>query len=192
VAEVMMSLAVLTISAVGVVAMQKATVIGNAASRNLTVAQNVGATWVERLRADAVQWTNKDSTSIDKTRWLKEVGNDYPTIAGNEGRWFRPAVDSAFGVSPESDVRGYDVFDGKGVGFCTHLRLEQIQPNLIRADVRIVWRRVGTSTNMPGELKGKALCSTDQAYIDALSTEAAREFFHFVNLSSGILRNELE
>ena len=46
--EVMMALAILTIAASGIVAMQKATLVGNMKSRNLATASQVAQAWMSR------------------------------------------------------------------------------------------------------------------------------------------------
>ena len=57
VVEVMMAMAVLSIGATGVIAMQKTALLGNLRARNLATASAIASAWVERLRIDGVRWT---------------------------------------------------------------------------------------------------------------------------------------
>jgi type IV pilus assembly protein PilV len=190
--EVMMAMAVLSIGATGVIAMQKATMIGNVHARDLATANAVAMAWVERLRADSLRWKLDDSgiSTIGSTTWLNKVGTDFPAIANPENVWFRPddIVDSD--ISAAADARGADTFDDAdnltdNPGFCTHVRLLQLTPNTIRADVRVFWlKRQGTGT-----VNGDALCSTDGGYVDGVG--AAIDSYHYVYVSTALLRNDV-
>jgi type IV pilus assembly protein PilV len=189
--EVMMAMAVLTVGATGVIAMQKATLIGNVHARDLATANSVAAAWVERLRGDGLRWKLDDSglSTIASTDWLQVVGNDFPVAVAPEGAWFRPADNLASDISAAADSRGADTFDEPDnvtddPGFCTHLRLTQITPNTIRAEVRVFWlRRQGVGT-----VNGDELCSTDGGYVAGVG--AAVDAYHFVYVTTAILRND--
>lgn len=153
IAEVMISLALLGIGASGVVALQKATQIGNTSARTITTANAVAQSWVDRLRADAIQWNNASDLKTE-TKWLKNADASAPA-------WFNPEA-SPFGAntlvgSPSADILGADVFSGDLAepAFCTKVRLTllKIFPNpavttesssqIIRAEIRVFWERAG-------------------------------------------------
>ena len=138
--EVMMSMSVLAIGAAGVITMQKATVYGNTHARNLATANAVAATWAERLRADGALWTNPADapSTLANTRWLKEA-------EVTTGDWFSPTAIDDVG-SPAADVLGADLYspgdaDPEAQAFCTQMRLTQVYPTLIRAEIRVFWSR---------------------------------------------------
>jgi type IV pilus assembly protein PilV len=184
----MMAMAVLSIGATGVIAMQKATLIGNVRARDLSIASAIASAWVERLRADAQRWSLEPTglSTIESTTYLNVVGTDFPGVAGLEGVWFVPADDVANDMSAQADVRGHDTFNAADAGFCTHLRLTQITPNTIRAEVRVFWLRARGA----GTVGGQPLCSTDSGYIASVDT--AVDSYHFVYLSTAILRTDLD
>ena len=146
--EVMMALAILGTGATGVVAMQKATLLANTSAKNLATANFIAASWVERLRVDALQWNEPAGlpTDIGDTAWLK--------TATASPLWQIPTTVLPVGGSA-ADVVGEDAFliDPAPIAasaFCTQLRLTAFNPNalpayrkLIRAEVRVVWARGG-------------------------------------------------
>src|SRR4030095_9410713 len=69
--EAMMSLAILGLGATGIIALQKATLVGNSNARNLAAANAIAMGWQERLRTDAIQWNRPGGVSdLAETRWL--------------------------------------------------------------------------------------------------------------------------
>ena len=64
--EVMMALAVLTVGASGIVAMQKFSLGGSLQARNLTAGVNVNAGWLERLNTEAVLWNDANNALVGK------------------------------------------------------------------------------------------------------------------------------
>lgn len=198
VVEVMMAMAVLSIGATGVIAMQKTALLGNLRARNLATASAVASAWIERLRIDGVRWTINDAgiNTIGTTAYLSVVQDDFPTVTGQEGVWFTPAANpdpALAGVQPTEDVRGMDTAVATEQGFCTNLRLTQVLPNMIRAEVRVFWlRNQGGGSEQTGTLAGQPLCPTNnQAFLNNdLTSGQAQERYHFVYLSSTILRND--
>jgi type IV pilus assembly protein PilV len=195
--EVMMALAVMAVGATGVIAMQKATLVGNTRARNLSTASTIASAWLDRVKLDALSWRKLDTggTTISKTKWLTKVGEDFPQQSGDEGKWFRPDIDSVAGYSPMADVRGFDITDTNKTSeaaYCTHLRLTQLLPNMIRAEVRVFWlRNHGTSVSnkYAGTLNGKQLCDGDQGYVTDVGTATSR--YHFVYLSSAVMQAQV-
>lgn len=162
VVEVMMSLAVLGVGASGVIAMQKATLIGNTNARNIAAANAVAQSWVERLRTEALQWNAPGGTDdlATDTQWLK-LWAAHPQATD----WFNPAQILLKGTSPSgspvADVLGGDLYqnDPGQPAFCTKMRLMRLlmypDPKIqvptttrtIRAEVRVYWERSGQPVN---------------------------------------------
>jgi hypothetical protein len=69
------------------------------------------------------------------------------------------------------------------VAFCTHLRLTQLLPKLIRAEVRVYWlRRQG------GGVVGSAGTAFCGEAPSAVTPE--RERYHFVYMTTGIMPSQ--
>jgi prepilin-type N-terminal cleavage/methylation domain-containing protein len=130
--EVMASLGVLTIGVVGVVSLQKVTVVGNMNARNVATASAIANTWAERLHTDATSWY--DDTTLAGTAWLKNA--DSPTLSTLEllGRG-----------SEKADITGADIYTGDAntTAFCTRLTLIRMYPDLISATIQVYWDRNG-------------------------------------------------
>lgn len=179
--EVMVALSLLAIGAAGIVAMQRATARGNARARNLATANAVATTWMERLRNDGLLWTNSPLPTLPNTRWLNAVGIDFPTVIGNEGIWLQPTDDAALDISPMADVRGRDTFVNADAAYCTNVRLTQLLPTMIRAEVRVYWLR----NRGGGTLNAQPLCQEDLVGINA-----ALDRYHFIYFTSAVLRTD--
>lgn len=139
--EVMTSIAILTVGAAGVIAMQKTTLLANNNGRMLATANVIAASWADRLSLDAVQWNNFNNVpDITDTTWVK-------TATVNPGQWFIP-VQSA-DASPIADPIGVDVHgnDASAHAFCTHLRMYNMFPNLVRTEIRVFWDRSGQAVD---------------------------------------------
>jgi prepilin-type N-terminal cleavage/methylation domain-containing protein len=183
--EVMIALTLLAIGTSGIIAMQKITAVANRDAKNLVIANQIARTWIERLRADAVQWNHPSPVSPDSdladTKWLNNV----------TGNWFRPADAYPMG-SPSADAFGNDLPDTKVADglFCTNIRLTwlygtppQPPPYLIRAEVRVYWLRDGGGGVIEA---GKPICD---ASIDLAQVGAAVNRYHFVYVTSAITQN---
>ncbi len=166
-----MALAVLTLGAVTVVTMQKATLMANTNARNLAAASDLAQSWMERLRVDALAWndpaTVPDITS--DTAWLRNSAA--PANPGATG-WFTPAVTLAGSSNvypagaPMADIMAADLNanDPAAPAFCVQVRLTQYGLNtslwalsrLVRAEVRVFWDKTGNAINCtisnPGDL----------------------------------------
>lgn len=152
--EVMMALGILAVGTTGVIALQKVALVGNTNARMADAARQVAGTWVERLKADSLQWNDPlGIPDIGDTRWLNVAGTYNPANPPGAANWVR-APQVVNWSSPVADIHGADVFDTNsqdGV-FCTHLQLSRAvqkkytlsgltHPIAIRALVRVVWRR---------------------------------------------------
>jgi hypothetical protein len=189
VTEVMMALGLLATSAVGVIAMQRATQVGNNNARNIATANAVALSWAERLRAEALQWnapSGVDDLKTD-TKWLQHA-------EPNDPKWFNPEEvlinTNAPAGTPNADVLGGDKFGGDAAetAFCTKVRLTRLavfpdnavrDPNtskVIRAEIRVYWARAGNPV----------LCTPDP---DPGGPGSAG--FGFVTLTTAIFQNSV-
>lgn len=167
--ESVAAIGVLAVGATGVVAMQKAALIGNTNARNLSTANAIAATWAERLRADGMLWNDANGVpDLTDTRWLQAV-NTAP------GVWLIPTEFPGV-ASPDADVLGADLFTNEAApAFCTHLRLTQMYPTMIRAEIRVFWEKAG----MPLPVN----CAVG---IDTVTSSNGR--YGYVYLTTGILQ----
>lgn len=174
--ESMAAVAVVAVGATGVVAMQKSVLIGNRNGKNLAVANAIAQTWAERLRVDAMAWNDPNGVAdLAETRWLN----------GGFGQWFIP--NEIVGIaSPDADLMGADIFPGDtGPGpnnapvsaFCTHVRLQRLYPQLIRAEIRVFWERGGTP--LPDNCQNLDM--------NAVGSDSGR--YGFVYVTTGIIQN---
>ena len=131
--EVMVSMTILAVGAVGIIGIQKVTAVGNTSARNVAVASVLANSWAERLHTDSIRWV--DAQSLSSTRWLQFA--DGPPVTNLEV--------SPFG-SERADVLGADIFagDGNTIAFCTEITLVTIYPNLISATIHVFWNRNGS------------------------------------------------
>lgn len=137
--EVMMAIGIMTVGAVGIMSLQQATTRGNSFARQITSANHVTRTWVERLRTDALQWTEPGAGGVATTTYLSSV----PAVTTEIGPW------STLGsAGDEGDSYAFDFLGNRTDGdptpihFCTNIRLRWVLGNnAIRADVRTWWHR---------------------------------------------------
>lgn len=181
--EVMMALSVLAVGATGVVAMQKTTMVGNVHARNLNTANAYAASWVGRLRTDALRWVSTASNSNDgtlaQTQWLKDVLNA-------PGVWRRPSmVGVPNHISYQADVRGEDTRVDANAGFCVNMRLTRMLNNMVRAEVRVFWLRQQGGGVL---VAGQPLCHGQGSFLQQVGNYRSR--YHFVYLTTAFLRND--
>ncbi|HEX9296041.1 MAG TPA: hypothetical protein VF881_09395 [Polyangiaceae bacterium] len=183
VVEVIIALTMLAIGTSGIIAMQKVTAVANRDARNLVLANQIARTWIERLRADALQWNHPSPTNpgsdLGDTTWLKNVN----------GPWFLPLADNSK-TTPAADAFGNDTELDKGI-YCTNVRLTWLYgpppivspPYLIRAEVRVYWLREGGGGVVQA---GKPLCDSST---DLSEVSPAVDRYHFVYVTSAIAQN---
>lgn len=166
-----MALGVLAIGATGVVAMQKAALLGNASAKSIATASNLAARWAERLRVDAMVWNLDTPAEIGQTRWLK-IATTSPAT------WVLPP-DVPGKASPFADPLGADIIDAgdtSAVGYCTHVSLRPITPKMVSAVVRVTWRKDMAAIDCTG------------ADLLALDTDLAR--YGAVYVTTGLMMQE--
>ncbi|HVY44676.1 MAG TPA: prepilin-type cleavage/methylation domain-containing protein [Minicystis sp.] len=172
--EVMAALGVLTVGAFGVIAMEKSVQIANANARMLATANAVAETWVERLRADAMQWNNPGGIpDLGDTTWVKQVQN---------GAGFFSPLPVPGSASTAADIHGADVFPGDPTlpAFCTHVSMTQLDPTSIAVTVRTVWIRGGRAID----------CTLPPNDVDIDPTRVDPVGYGAVYLSTAVFTNE--
>lgn len=204
--EVMVALTLMTIGALGLMAMQRHVLIANRHARRVETATQIAENWLERLKIDAMEWpllTNnmpqasqapfnagaRDVATLQFTEWLRQISGAvgvYQTIAINP----TPVVGSGPNISNAFDFQGRDVLPGPGVNhaYCASFRLNWARwevggwPRAIRADVRVWWPKERSGV---GPATAPFNTCTDTGA--ALSPGGAdNPNFHFVYLSTVI------
>jgi type II secretory pathway pseudopilin PulG len=192
--EVMLSISMLIIASAGIISLQKATAFGNMRAKELAVANQIGRSWIERLRTDSITWNYPSTTYqstppdlVSDTLWLKAA-----PVNGVAGAWLEPAFVPQRG-SAAADALGNDLLlpDYPKAAYCTHVRLNWMYPGeVLRADVRVVWLRSGGPGLFPGvPLCGNSGAAAIQNFDTPLATNPPFTRFHFVYFSSSIVKN---
>ena len=167
--EVMMALGVLTIGAVGLMALQTASTRGNMEAREMTVGTQLTERWVERLRMDGLNWTRHsdgiDATLLANTDYLRFVPNP-----GATPQWFVPAP-PAPPTSAQFDYFGNDTTTPSQMHYCTNVRLEWLYTGrALRADVRVWWLRRQAGAHTDGTRANLINCAPGTG-LNALTTD---------------------
>ncbi len=184
--EVLMSITVLTIGAMGVMAMQRAAVQGNVDAREMDQAQAIARQWLDRLTRDATLWTPSQIPSVPPA-------NLSSALLVNEnltGQWFVPkARMTTSGQQFDDESAGFDILGrdmtslatGNGLRYCVNLRLTPATTDqtLIRAEVRVFWPRNLTAAPDP------KYC--EQTPPAALDTQT--DIYHFVYAVTALRQN---
>jgi type IV pilus assembly protein PilV len=161
--ELLMSLSVLAIGVSGVIAMQKVTISSNRHAKELAVATRIAEAWADQLAMDGMLWTTSQGRS--NTEWLK-LADPAKTI-----EWFPPAHSTTRGFGSAFDALGAPVnatVAPQLAHFCAHIRFAYLHSDtaptagngVIRAQVRVFWRREDNSTSLPTTTDGN-LCATE-------------------------------
>jgi prepilin-type N-terminal cleavage/methylation domain-containing protein len=155
--EVMMSIGIMTVGAMGVLAMQQQLTRANRHAREISTATQIAQTWIERFKLDALRWTAIDGQNL--TTYLQAV----PAV-GTQGVFttipFNTATLGATTrfLSPAFNYAGDDLNlaagTPAGLYYCASHRLNWIYDNrrAMRVDVRVWWAREGLgviSTDYP-------------------------------------------
>jgi prepilin-type N-terminal cleavage/methylation domain-containing protein len=192
--ELMMAIGIFGLGVTGVIAMQKATTVSNQHAKNLGIASHIAESWLDMLATDAVTWNHPSPSNaapdISQTTWLRAVTPN----ANTANNWLLPAYSAILGFGPAFDALGnplnpaapVDPANPPNVAFCSHLRLSWLyQPTpsgngLIRAEVRVFWRRDGQGF-------AQDMCDSGQIANVGSATHA----FHFVQKVTAIRENTL-
>lgn len=148
--EVMIAMAVILVGASGILALQTSTRKGNSEAREQTTALTFGATWVERVKRDAMLWIDRDDGPAN-TQYLTWLPAQVPT-------WVVPDPADAT-ESASADFWGYDTTLIPEKRYCVNLRTTPLthsipadptsMPVTMRVDVRVWWLRGGRM--IPGQ-----------------------------------------
>ena len=186
--ELIIAIAIFGIAVAGAIAMQKVTIASNQHAKNLAMATQIAASWMDMLATDAVTW-NSPSTfggptpDIGQTVWLNAVTSN----ANATTSWTLPNWDANLQFGPGFDALGNSVNPAASPGevkFCTHLRLSWLyQPTttgngLIRAEVRVFWPR-----------EGQGMTATTCTAAEVANVRGATQKYHFVQKISAIREN---
>ena len=190
VVEVMVSLGIMTVGAMGIIALQTHAIRSNGHARQLTIGMQIAQRWVERLKQDTHTWNlpGVPATVLANTTYLRAI-NDAPNV-------FTPfpfgAVANSI-ASPAFDYRGQDIAPNSAdppVFYCAAMRPAWVYfGRAMRVDVRVWWPREGfvMSTEFPS-------CGGEPAELDpgtAGDTLYNRNAFHVVYLSTVLRLNPL-
>lgn len=143
--EVMMSLGVITVGAMAILSMQRATIVANTSAREMTVANEINRGVIERIKLDAINWGTQGCNQ----------SNISPTVDGEENMLREMAIDcsaTAWLTPPDGgayDFRGHPMTlpvdpGSPPIRFCTNHRFEWVVPSTVaRVTVRTWWHRIG-------------------------------------------------
>ncbi|QQR91119.1 MAG: hypothetical protein IPJ88_05130 [Myxococcales bacterium] len=131
--EVMMARGILKMGAVGIMGLHQASTHANLSAREISTANNVMRTWMERLKRDSLLWNiggdGAGAANLTSTRYLSEVGNG----------WFVPDP-AAASESHAFDHFGFDTSTNASMRFCINVRVEWVTPGQsLRTEVRVWW-----------------------------------------------------
>jgi prepilin-type N-terminal cleavage/methylation domain-containing protein len=175
--ELMMALALFTVAVLGIISMQKITVVSNAHAKNVAMAERIAQGWAGQLEMDGSAWRN----SAFGAGWLN-----------GDGVWRRPAYITARAFGGAFDALGNPLSNGDvaKAHFCTHVRMSWLYPTdsgvggngMLRAEIRVFWLRDGEAA-----LDSNAsMCSDGQTDAQAIAIGLATERYHFVYQTVGI------
>jgi type II secretory pathway pseudopilin PulG len=184
--ELMMSIAVFMVGVTGVVAMQRVSVASNQYSKNLALATRIAESWMDELTAESSTWNETDD--FGETVWLGLRGDP-----GTAPAWFRPLYDAGRRFGGAFDALGTPVPElqiPSDAHYCSHLRLTwmfneedaKAGNGLIRAEVRVFWRRAGVA-GLTAQSAPAHVCAHT---IPEFETALANGVYHVVYLSTTI------
>jgi len=142
--EVMVAISIMTVGAMGIMALQQAATRGNIEAREMTMATQLTRQWIERVRTDGLRWNGTDlPTALNTTDYLKLLPN-----AGGTTDWFTPTPPAGSGDSYAFDYFGRDTTTAGQRHYCTHLRLTWlVTGDTARIEARTFWHRRSNGTS---------------------------------------------
>lgn len=183
-----MALAVMTVGAMGIFAMQQASTKGVTHARKMSRATQINRTWLQRVRRDALAWRTAGAAGVAGTDILSSA----PATPATPGDWFRPVLGTAPFDTTEfaaQDFQGAEAAPNANSMFCTEVRLNWVTPaqTAMRVDVRTWWRKTGSSDTGTVNLQQFGSCSNPAAVTAELATQVNR--LHAVYNSTVVRRN---
>lgn len=191
--EVMVSLGVMTISAMALMSMQGQATRANAHARDMTTAAQVAQTVIERLKMDGLAWTTitpADPGNVAATVWLSSIATAIPGSFMTLLPQTFPRTGNSATLSNAFDQYGADVTLAgasaaqiASVKFCASMRLGWIYDTnrVLRADVRVWWTKEVPTKAI---LTDFALCADDNTRLSPGGT--LYDDYHTVYLSTVI------
>lgn len=175
--ELMMGIALFTVGVLGVISMQKLTVVSNAHAKNMSIAQRVAQSWAAQLQLDTANWR----TDMSTTSWLFTLSN--------AGGWQAPAYVAARSFGGAFDALGNPLADPADARarYCTNVRLTMLHPpnqagvvgnGMMRAEIRVFWLRDGQQ--LPS---ANGVCTVTPAQ---LALDATPERYHWIYHTAGV------
>lgn len=174
--ELMMALALFAVAVVGIIAMQKITIVSNAHAKNVAMAQRIAQAWAGQLEMDATEWR-----TVFGSGWLNDA-NVWQRPAYLASRQFGGAFDALGNPLPDNQL--------SRAAFCTHVRMAWLFPTtmgtggngMLRAEIRVFWLKEGEVA-----LDSTAtMCSASQTPIQAKDIGLATERYRFVYQTVGV------
>lgn len=159
VVEVMVAIGVMTVGSMAIIGMQVQAQRQNQLAREYLIATQFAQTWAERLKLDALNWTqvavpNGNPTPVQVLQTTTYLG----TLLGN-GLAFRPITPGPVGFHRQgATAQGWDIPGTSGLAypdplnpsvnrtqsFCADARVAWVYfGRAMRADIRVFWPRPG-------------------------------------------------
>ena len=195
-AEVMVSLGVMTIGGMALIGMQAQTSRANTRARDLTISTQIAQNVIERLKMDALAWnstTGNAAADLGNTQLLRNVATAtvgafttlpslYP-VSPNGTRVMSNAFDY-FG--DDVNVTGASTQTLANIRYCASYRLTWIFDNMraLRADVRVWWSVEAPARSIIGDF---ANCADDNVSLNPGGPLANN--YHVVYLSTVLRPN---
>jgi type IV pilus assembly protein PilV len=194
--EVLMAMTVMAIGAAGVISMQKTSMQANLDARKTDMAAAIARTWVERVKRDAMQWTQPGPSNPGALPGNLARAPLLQHGVSNLNTWFLPNQYIGLNppLSPGFDILGRDLPataltpsttpPQPGALFCTAVRMSQLAGDLYRVDIRVLWPR-GVSNDQNLRLPGGGVCA------GALGNPPDPLIYHSLYVSTAVRENAL-
>jgi type IV pilus assembly protein PilV len=212
--EVMISMAVFSIGAAGVIAMQRVAVQSNVDARMFDVANSIARQWVERVKVDASRWTipNRDDDGTSCTASATAAGcyESSLLIAPTSAWRFPNDYAATLGWREAADILGHDVGPtSDDAAFCTQIKVQILDassktadmkcsvptsggaslggciPNVVQVDVRVYWPRKLGDAYSEG-------CNDTQPTADITPDTANSRAYHYVYATTAIRKTSVQ
>lgn len=174
--ELMMAIALFTVAVLGIISMQKITVMSNVHAKNLATAQRIAQSWAAQLQMDSTEWR----ATLPTTGFLN-----------SNGVWDRPVYNANRRFGAAFDGLGNPLADNQldRARFCSHVRLSWLYRDtvgangngMLRAEIRVFWQKEGT-TALFSNTSMCPLQTAEQAATIGLSPH----LYHFVYQTVGV------
>jgi prepilin-type N-terminal cleavage/methylation domain-containing protein len=173
--ELMMALALLAVSVIGIISLLKVTATTNGHAKNLAMAQRIAQAWAGQLQMDSTQWVNAIPTG---------------SFLNSNAIWQRPAYSRGFGAAFDGFGNPLPDEEVAGARFCAHVRMSWLYPNtmavagngVLRAEIRVFWLRDGAA---PLDTV-QSMCSKTQSDDQAAKIGLTTDRYHFVYQTVGL------